>query len=62
MSETTIEPPSAAEQKAVARARTAGSNRKQTLQKIHRVIDGYNQGRGASSCMDEIKKIIGRAS
>lgn len=48
--------------KSVQRAKAANSNHKQTLQKIHRVLDGYSEGRGASSCMDEIKKIGGRAS
>lgn len=48
--------------KSVQRAKAANSNHKQTLQKIHRVLDGYIEGRGASACMDEIKKIVGRAS
>jgi hypothetical protein len=48
--------------KVIQRAKAANSNHKQTLQKIHRILDGYIEGRGASACMDEIKKIIGRAS
>lgn len=46
--------------KDVHHAKSAGSDRKKRETAIHRIIDQYNQGRGASACMDEIKRILGR--
>lgn len=40
--------------------RTAESTRKQLLERIHRIIDGYEDGGAASSCMDAIMRIVGR--
>lgn len=46
--------------KPILTAKAAGSDRKKRETSIHRIIDQYQQGRGASACMDEIKRILGR--
>ncbi len=45
---------------AIRQAKSAGSDRKKRETAIHRILDQYQQGRGASACMDEIKRILGR--
>ena len=40
--------------------KNANAHRKQRETSIHRVIDAYEQGRGASACMLEIKRILKR--
>ncbi len=42
------------------KAKAAASDRKKRETAIHRIIDEYQQGRGATACMDEIKRILGR--
>jgi hypothetical protein len=44
----------------IHQAKAANSDRKKRETAIHRILDQYQQGRGASACMDEIKRILGR--
>lgn len=46
--------------KPITTAKAASSDRKKREEAIHRIIDQYQQGLGASACMDEIKRILGR--
>lgn len=46
--------------KQIQQAKGSAHQHKQLLTAVHRVVDAYLQGRGASACMDEIKKILGR--
>lgn len=46
----------------IAQAKNAEQSRKSILTRIHRVIDSYEDGKGASACMNEIKQITGRKS
>ena len=46
----------------IIQAKGSEQSRKAILTKIHRIIDAYEDGRGASSCMSDIKQIIGRAA
>lgn len=43
-------------------AKNAETNRKAILTRIHRIIDEYEDGKGATYCMDQIKQITGRKS
>lgn len=46
----------------IIQAKNAENNRKSILTRIHRVIDDYEDGKGATACMDQIKQITGRKS
>lgn len=45
---------------AIHQAKAAVSQRKKRETAIHRILDQYQQGRGASACMDDIKRILAR--
>lgn len=45
---------------AIHQAKAAASERKKRETAIHRILDQYQQGRGASACMDDIKRILTR--
>ncbi|MEH3109750.1 MAG: hypothetical protein PGN22_06545 [Agrobacterium cavarae] len=45
---------------AIHQAKAAASQRKRRETAIHRILDQYQQGRGASACMDDIKRILAR--
>jgi len=45
---------------AIHQAKAAASERKKRETAIHRILDQYQQGRGASACMDDIKRILAR--
>lgn len=44
----------------ISDAKNAETNRKAILTRIHRVIDEYEDGKGATACMDKIKILTGR--
>lgn len=44
----------------IIQAKNAETNRKAILTRIHRIIDEYEDGKGATACMDQIKQITGR--
>lgn len=44
----------------ITAAKNAETNRKAILTRIHRIIDDYEDGKGATACMDQIKQITGR--
>lgn len=44
----------------IHQAKAAASDRKKRETAIHRIIDEYQRGRGATACMDEIKRVLGR--
>jgi len=44
----------------VVRARVMNPEKVRSSEAIHRILDGYEQGRGAPVCMDEIRNIVGR--
>lgn len=41
------------------RARNSGGRNSRTVADLRRIIHDYDQGRGATSCMDELKRLIG---
>ncbi|WP_313592623.1 hypothetical protein [Agrobacterium cavarae] len=45
---------------AIHQAKAAASQRKKRETAIHRILDQYQQGRCASACMDDIKRILAR--
>ncbi|WP_296040199.1 hypothetical protein [uncultured Agrobacterium sp.] len=45
---------------AIHQAKAAASARKNRETAIHRILDQYQQARGASACMDDIKRILAR--
>lgn len=45
---------------AIHQAKAAASERKKRETAIHRILGQYQQGRGASACMDDIKRILAR--
>ena len=45
---------------AIHQAKAAASERKKRETAIHRILDQYQQGRGASACMDDNTSILAR--